>query len=132
LNNEYIFIVSRKEERMENTKRKRVSILSIVLLLLLFLIACGNHEGDLNGYYVAEDELQALSGYSSFDFNDDQVTIGMIGGIMSYDTTYTYIPGNDGLSGTLSFELENVSFSLPCKMNGENLVINGVKYVKKS
>jgi major membrane immunogen (membrane-anchored lipoprotein) len=102
----------------------KIALLLTVVLIASLLAACSGGGGIPDGTYVpAQGEF---SSFSSLSFKGDSVTIGMIGGIMSYDNIpYTY------KDGTLSFDLGGMNTSGPCEVNEDGSIkFIDVTYVK--
>ncbi|MDR0916576.1 MAG: hypothetical protein LBN02_05240 [Oscillospiraceae bacterium] len=101
-------------------------VLALIMCAVLF-VGCGGG-GISNGTYIPDDSgLFSSAPYSSLSFSGSKVTIGMLGGVMSYDKIpYTY------KDGTFSFELAGMNVDLPCKViDNKSFELAGTLYTKK-
>jgi hypothetical protein len=102
--------------------------LAAVAVLLLFA-ACGGGGGEriTNGRYVPIDPMVGMASYSSFEFNGNRVSIGMMNDLLVHDRLrYTFE------NNTLSVVLDGVSVNIPLEVvDNRTISMAGVEYVRR-
>ena len=128
----------RNKVKIDKSKRTKIniSIGAVVIVAIGIVVAIwlgGNGgTGDLRGYYEPTDDTASFASYSSFDFHGSKVTIGLLGGMQSYEASYTLKMDGDGKTGTLSFAMAGSAVNVPIEIiDGKTFIIGLTTYKKQ-
>ena len=103
---------------------------SMVIVAILFsLAACGSGGGERikDGMYLAENPMVGMAGFSSFEFNGNRVSVGMMNDMMVH-TNLRY----DFDGSTLTLTIEDSEVNLPTSVVDDNaIIVQGAYFVRE-